>query len=84
LNQDSELPKGMSPVSETPEIKQPVSFSLRRGNYVAAIYHALDLIPVEVRILKCIVIEQKGLPPEVELSLQIVDEEEASIATDQE
>jgi len=72
----------MSPVAEVPEIKQLVSFSLRRGNYVAAIYHALDLIPVEVRILKCTVIEQKGLPPEVELSLQIIDEEEVSIAAE--
>ena len=65
----------MSP-QEAPEAKQPVPFHLGRGNYVAAIYQALQIIPVNIRILQCKVVEREGLPPEVELTLHILDEKE--------
>ena len=63
------------PETEASE-KQPVPFHLGRGNYVAAIYQALQLIPVNIRILQCKVVEREGLPPEVELTLRILDEKE--------
>ena len=71
----NELPKGMSP-QEAPEVTPPVPFHLGRGNYVAAIYQALQIIPVNIRILQCKVVEREGQPPEVELTLHILDEKE--------
>lgn len=72
---NNEFPKGMTP-PEAPENKNPVSFHLGRGNYVAAIYQALQIIPVNIRILQCKIVEREGLPPEVELTLRILDEKE--------
>ena len=72
----NELPKGKTiPHTEASE-NQPVPFHLGRGNYVAAIYQALQIIPVNIRILQCKVVEREGQPPEVELTLHILDEKE--------
>ena len=74
---NNELPKGMTiPHTEASE-NQPVPFHLGRGNYVAAIYQALQLIPVNIRILQCRIVERETLPPEVELVLHILGEKEA-------
>lgn len=74
---NKEIPKGMTiPHTEASET-QPVPFHLGRGNYVAAIYQALQLIPVNIRILQCRVVEREALPPEVELVLHILGEKEA-------
>ena len=71
------------PESEAPDVTPPVPFHLGRGNYVAAIYQALQLIPVNIRILQCKVVEREGLAPEVELTLHILDEkEEKSVETE--
>jgi hypothetical protein len=68
-----DLPKGMEPIKEE-EPEQPKRISLLDGNYVAAIYQALDLLPVIVRIEKCIVVEQDGAMPEVDMTLIIEGE----------
>lgn len=76
MNQfNSELPKGMS-LPEAPEIKKPVPLNLGHGNYVAAIYQALEILPVEIRVDKCLVLERHGMPPEVRLALRILGEKE--------
>ncbi|MGV8164638.1 MAG: hypothetical protein ACLKAK_07260 [Alkaliphilus sp.] len=76
MNQfNQELPKGMLPPAvEASEFKNPVSFSLERGNYVAAIYQALKILPVEVSVDECLVTEKTGMPPEVRLMLRILGE----------
>jgi len=61
---------------EAPEQKKPVPLNLGCGNYVAAIYQALEILPVEVRVDKCLVLERAGRPPEVRLSLTILGEKE--------
>lgn len=71
-----ELPKGMCP-PEAPEIKQPVPLHLGRGNYVAAIYQALGILPIEIRVNECIVTERHGQEAEVKLTLHILGEREA-------
>lgn len=73
---NKEIPKGMTiPNTEASET-QPVPFHLGRGNYVAAIYQALQLIPVNIRILQCRVVEREALPPEVEITLRIEGEKD--------
>lgn len=63
------LPKGMEIEVEEVEVKKPVT--LKDGNYVAAIYQALDLVPVEIRIRKCVVIESDNDSANVKLELEI-------------
>ncbi len=70
-----ELPKGMS-ILEVEPIQVSVPFNLGCSNYVQAIYHALEILPVEIRIEKCLVLERSGLPPEVRLTLYILGEKE--------
>lgn len=70
---NGDLPKGME-IPQVPEQKQPVPVTLARGNYVAAIYQALEILPVVVRVEECEIIERTGRPPEVKLSLLIFDE----------
>lgn len=72
---NDQLPKGMS-LPEAPELKQPVPFHLGRGNYVAAIYQAIESLPVEVIIYECTVTEHHGQDPKVQLTLRIVGEKE--------
>ncbi len=69
-----DLPKGMEPIKE--EAEEPKHISLMDGNYVAAIYQALDLLPVIIRIEKCIVVEQDGAMPEVNMTLVIEGEKQ--------
>ena len=72
-----ELPKGMTiPDTEASEIKQPVPLRLGRGNYVAAIYQALGILPVEIRVDECIITERHGQEPEVRLVLRIIGDKE--------
>jgi len=68
-----ELPKGMMP-PETPEKKEPVFLSLADGNYVGAIRKALDVLPVEIQVDKCLVLERNKRPPQVKLTLTILEE----------
>lgn len=71
---NKELPKGMVfPEPEAPE-KQPVPLHLGRGNYVAAIYQALGILPVEIRVDECIITERHGQQPEVRLVLRVMGE----------
>lgn len=77
FNPHLELPKGMEiEIPEAPEIKPPALVNLRRGNYVAAIYQALEILPVEVRVEECTVFERAGQPPEVRLTLHVIREKE--------
>ncbi|MBT9156829.1 MAG: hypothetical protein DDT37_01820 [Firmicutes bacterium] len=66
-----ELPKGMS-FPDEPNIELPVTFTLGRGNYIASIYQALEKLPIEIRVDKCVVLEAHGMPPEVRLTLRIL------------
>lgn len=68
-----EFPKGMEPLKEE-KPEEPKHISLSDGNYVAAIYKALEMLPVIVRVEKCIVIEQDGAMPEVNMTLVIEGE----------
>lgn len=68
-----DLPKGMEPLKEEQPV-QPKCISLLDGNYVAAIYKALEMLPVIVRVEKCVVIEQDGAMPEVDMTLIIEGE----------
>ena len=68
-----QLPKGMMP-PETPERKEPVFISLADGNYVGAIRKALDVLPVEIQVDKCLVLERAKRPPQVRLTLTILGE----------
>jgi len=78
LNQfNSELPKGMS-FPEAPETKKPVPLNLGCGNYVAAIRQALSILPVEICIDKCIIVERAGRCPEVRLTLTVLGEKGGS------
>ena len=73
----NELPKGMMPpesVTKAPE--PPAPLTLARGNYAGAIRIALDTLPVEVRVDRCLVLERAGRPPEVRFSLTILGEKE--------
>lgn len=70
-------PKGMVPPLPEPEPeneKPPAPVSLAQGNYVAAIHQALSILPVEIRVEKCLVVEKAGRPPEVRLDLVILGE----------
>lgn len=62
------------PEPEAPEIKQPVPLHLWQKNYVAAIYYALELLPVEMRVDECVVVERYGQLPEVRLVLRVIGE----------
>ncbi len=68
-----ELPKGMS-FSDEPKIELPVIFTLGQGNYIAAIYQALEMLPIKICVDRCLVVEKHGEPPEVRLTLQILGE----------
>ncbi len=68
-----ELPKGMS-FSDEPKIELPAIFTLRQWNYIASIYQALEMMPVEIRVDKCLALERHGEPPEVRLTLYILGE----------
>lgn len=73
------LPKGMEPPlpERDPEKENPpVPVSLAKGNYVAAIHQALSILPVEIKVEKCLVVERVGKPPEVRLDLVIVGEKD--------
>ncbi|MBT9174345.1 MAG: hypothetical protein DDT21_02759 [Syntrophomonadaceae bacterium] len=72
----NQLPKGMVWTLDKLDIKKPTLVFLRHGNYVAAIYQALDTLPVNIRILQCRVTERENVPAEIELTLQILDEKE--------
>jgi hypothetical protein len=79
----SELPKGMEPPevnNEAPEKeeKKPAPVSLAQGNYIAAIHQALSILPVEVNVEKCLVVERAGRPPQVRLDLVILGEKDMS------
>ena len=76
---DEFIPKGMEP-PETPEKKEPVFLSLADGNYVGAIRKALDVLPVEIRVDKCLVIERDGRPPQVKITLTIIGEKKGGDA----
>ncbi|MBT9137176.1 MAG: hypothetical protein DDT34_02263 [Firmicutes bacterium] len=75
MNQQ-ELPKGMA-FSDEPKIELPVIITLGQGNYIAAIYQALQLLPVNIKIEKCLVLEKHKMPPEVRLTLSILGKKEA-------
>ncbi len=75
MNQQ-ELPKGMA-FSDGPKIELPVTITLGQGNYIAAIYQALQLLPVNIRVEKCLVLEKHKTPPEVRLTLRVLGEKEA-------
>lgn len=68
-----ELPKGMT-LPQPQQEEQPRPVSLADGNYVGAIYQALEILPLTVRIDRCQVIEGEGIMPQVELSLTITGE----------
>ncbi len=67
----NELPKGML-LTDMIDVKTPEPLSLRNNNYIAAIYRALELLPIELVILKCIILEKHRMSPEVRLTLQIL------------
>lgn len=70
-----ELPKGMTlPQPQQEERPRPVSMA--DGNYVGAIYQALEMLPVKVQVERCQVTEGEGIMPKVELSLIIIGEKE--------
>jgi len=69
-------PKGMEPPEALVESKKPAPLHLGRGNYVGAIRQALEILPVEIRVDRCLVLERDGRPPEVRLSLTILGEKE--------
>ncbi len=71
-----ELPKGMI-LSEVEPVQVSAPFNLGCSNYVQAIYHALEILPVEIRIEKCLVLEKHGMPPEVRLTLRVLGKKEA-------
>jgi len=67
------LPKGM----ELPMVRathESRFVTLADGNYAGAIRHALDVLPVEVRVDRLVVLERAGQPPQVRLSLTILGE----------
>jgi hypothetical protein len=72
----SDLPKGMEPSALTKAPEPPAPLTLARGNYAGAIRRALDALPVEVRVDRCLVLERSGRPPEVSLRLTIIGEKE--------
>ncbi len=69
----SELPKGMS-LPDVAEMKVPEPLTLRDDNYIAAIYQALEMLPIGIRIDRCVVQEAYEMPPEVKLILRILGE----------
>lgn len=76
----ADLPKGMTPPAPTsldpraPDQSAPLT--LADGNYAGAIRHALDILPVAVRIDRLVVLERAGQPPQVRLALTILGEKE--------
>lgn len=79
---EPEWPKGMEPPIEAPEQKKPAPLNLADGNYAGAIRQALGILPVEIRVDKCLVLERAGRPPEVRLTLTILGEKEATNGED--
>jgi hypothetical protein len=72
---EPEWPKGMEPLVEA-SAKNPAPLTLADGNYVGAIRQALNILPVEIRVDKCLVLERASRPPEVRLTLTILGEKE--------
>ncbi len=70
-----QLPKGMVPPVKPAEEK-PKHVTMADGNYVAAIYKALEILPVEVRVDRCQVLEEYGRPPRIDLALTVTGEKE--------
>lgn len=75
MEQIVEYPKGME-IPKAPVEKKPVPVSLAQGNYVAAIHKALNILPVEIKVGKCLVVERAGRMPEVRLDLVILGEKD--------
>lgn len=73
---ENELPKGMEPPEAPGQHNKPALLDLGIGNYVGAIRQALRLLPVEIRVNKCLVLEREGQYPEVRLSLTVLGEKE--------
>ena len=67
---DETLPKGMIP----PEPEGPVT--LADGNYGAAIRAALSVLPVEIRVDRCVIVERDGHSPTVRMSLTVLPKRE--------
>jgi hypothetical protein len=67
------IPKGME-LTKAPEVKKPEPLNLELVNYVGAIRRALVGLPVEVQVMKCLVIEENGKFPEVQLIITVLGE----------
>jgi len=77
-----DIPKGMThPVLEQEKPRKVVT--LADGNYVGAIHQALSILPVEVRVDRCNVLEEYGQAPKVELTLTITGEKEMDESSSQ-
>ena len=78
LSQSSDgLPKGMILPEAPGERRQIPLLCLGQVNYVAMIYEALEAIPVELRVTRCVIREDEGQMPEVRLVLHIMGVKEA-------
>lgn len=81
-----EIPKGMEPaITEAPPQAPvpPAPLTLADGNYAGAIRQALDILPVKIRVDRCLVLERHGRPPEVCLRLTVLGEKEDAHGTQQ-
>lgn len=87
LSVSDEMPKGMAPPisieqsAKAPEIPAPLT--LADGNYAGAIRQALDILPVRIRVDRCLVLERHGRPPEVVLRLTVLGEKGDADGTQQ-
>jgi len=87
LSMSDELPKGMAPSmpiehsAKAPEVPAPLT--LAGGNYAGAIRQALDILPVRIRVDRCLVLERHGRAPEVALRLTVLGEKEDADGTQQ-
>ncbi len=70
------LPKGMMPPMQNNK-EHPTPLTLADGNYAAAIRQALSILPVVIRVDRCLILEQDGKTPEVRLTLTILEEKPA-------
>lgn len=70
----NEFPKGMIPTAPEKAPEPPAPLTLADGNYAGAIRQALDILPVEVRVDRCVIVERAGRHPDVRLSLTILGE----------
>lgn len=71
-----QLPKGMEiPQPEVLEQKT-APLNLADVNYAGMIRQALASLPVEVQVMKCLVIEENGKFPEVQLAITVLGEKE--------